>query len=296
MEKIAVLMSTYNGEQYIFKQLESIASQTVSDEVCLYVRDDGSQDNTLQIVREFQDRLKIKIVEGKNLGPAKSFWKLFTDPDIQADFYAFCDQDDIWDSDKLEIAISHLKQDTHLYACNYRSINEQDYVFQEKGRKTDPVICTECLFISGVTQGCAMVLTDELRKYILEKNICRVPMHDIVIMLYSIHFGSIFWDNLPHFSYRFHNDNFVANNRKRNPISYIKRMSMAEKNIYSAVAKELIENVNNFKAEEKHFLENISNYQFSTKKKMEIILNKKIRRCSKRALLSFYYKVAFNIL
>lgn len=88
---------------------------------------------------------------------------------IQADYYAFCDQDDVWDSDKLEVAIEHLQGNTHFYACNCRIIDEKGIITNELRLTKAPQINVESLFISGCTQGCSMVFTDVLRKYIIEK-------------------------------------------------------------------------------------------------------------------------------
>lgn len=64
MKKVQVLMSTYNGEKYIKEQIESILNQS-DVEVHLVVRDDGSSDKTVEIIRNYND---VKLIESKNLG------------------------------------------------------------------------------------------------------------------------------------------------------------------------------------------------------------------------------------
>ena len=83
--KIAILMSTYNGEKYIEKQLESIAKQTFKEYITLYVRDDGSSDKTVELIEQWCTKLNIIFYKGKNVGPARSFWDLFTNTEIQAE-------------------------------------------------------------------------------------------------------------------------------------------------------------------------------------------------------------------
>ena len=101
---IAIMLSTYNGEKYIRKQLDSLVNQSYKAYMKVFVRDDGSTDNTLSILEEYIEKINLTIIKGENVGPGKSFWKLFMNQNINADYYAFCDQDDIWDSDKLKKA------------------------------------------------------------------------------------------------------------------------------------------------------------------------------------------------
>ena len=103
--KIAILMATYNGEKYIEEQLKSIQNQTFEDWT-LYIRDDGSTDNTLQICHEIasSDNRIIIIEEDKkeNLGAANSFLRLLSI--VESDYYMFSDQDDVWKNNKIEIS------------------------------------------------------------------------------------------------------------------------------------------------------------------------------------------------
>ena len=71
---VAICMSTYNGEKYIKKQIESLLKQTYKN-IDIYVRDDGSRDNTLKILKEYEKNTKVKIITGKNLGVVKSFYE-----------------------------------------------------------------------------------------------------------------------------------------------------------------------------------------------------------------------------
>ena len=102
---IIILMSTYNGEKYLKAQIESLLSQTIKVEIL--VRDDGSTDSTQQILDDYAQRGMLKWYSGKNLGSGKSFFDLACKaPD--ADFYAFADQDDIWENKKVELAVQQL--------------------------------------------------------------------------------------------------------------------------------------------------------------------------------------------
>ncbi len=100
---VAVLMATYNGERYVAEQIQSILRQTYPAWT-LFVRDDGSQDGTAGIVEQFalQHSTRIRVVpnqEGR-LGVDKNFSTLLGA--AEAEYYMFCDQDDVWLPNKIE--------------------------------------------------------------------------------------------------------------------------------------------------------------------------------------------------
>ena len=107
MERVIVLMSTYNGEKYLRNQIESLLRQ-VDVEIEILVRDDGSKDGTLGILEEYKNSReysgKLSYYVGPNVGPAKSFLDLIKHAP-EAEYYALCDQDDTWLPDKLKIAV-----------------------------------------------------------------------------------------------------------------------------------------------------------------------------------------------
>jgi len=109
--KIAVLLATYNGGKYIKEQLESLFQQSCK-QFHLYVRDDGSSDDTMKIVEEFRQKYpdKITILEDsqKHRGAAKSFMYLLEN--VDSEYYMFCDQDDIWLPEKIEKTYARMKE------------------------------------------------------------------------------------------------------------------------------------------------------------------------------------------
>ena len=85
-KKVAVIMSTYNGEKFIREQLDSILNQSYKN-IELIVRDDGSKDKTVEIVKEYQEKHKnIKLFEGQNLGFVKSFFECIFSPSERKNF------------------------------------------------------------------------------------------------------------------------------------------------------------------------------------------------------------------
>ena len=103
MKKVLVLMSTYNGQMYLKEQLVSIYAQKGVD-CTLLVRDDGSSDCTKQILAEEEKNGNLRWYEGRNVGPARSFWDLLLNAP-KCEWYAFSDQDDVWHEDKLKAAL-----------------------------------------------------------------------------------------------------------------------------------------------------------------------------------------------
>lgn len=105
--RVAVVMSTYNGQAYLREQLDSLLRQTLPVDV--YVRDDGSNDATVAILDEYAHAHEcIHVYKDINLGCTKSFLMALDLAPAFYDYYAFCDQDDIWLEDKIERAVEAL--------------------------------------------------------------------------------------------------------------------------------------------------------------------------------------------
>lgn len=106
---IAILMATYNGEQFIEEQIESIINQTYKNWT-LYIRDDGSLDNTVELVKFYSqnnDNIILFDDENKHIGAGHSFMEMLKC--IDAELYMFCDQDDVWLPNKIEITLNKYK-------------------------------------------------------------------------------------------------------------------------------------------------------------------------------------------
>lgn len=115
MEKVVVMMATYNGKKYIEKQLDSILSQ-IGVCVALHVYDDASTDGTKEILQEYE-KLYCNMTctfAKENKGYKNSFWHLLKNAQ-QAEYYAWADQDDIWNKNKLQSAVHKMK--TNVCAC-----------------------------------------------------------------------------------------------------------------------------------------------------------------------------------
>lgn len=131
---ISVAMATFNGEKYIYKQLESIVKQTIlPDEIV--VSDDGSIDNTLRIVTDFakeHQNIKWTILETKeNCGYIKNYFKAIQATSGELIFLS--DQDDLWAENKIEI-VSAFFSNTNVLSVhtNYSIIDANDVIIRDR--------------------------------------------------------------------------------------------------------------------------------------------------------------------
>lgn len=204
MKKIQILMSTYNGEAFIRKQIESILTQK-GVEVHLLIRDDGSSDNTLNILKEYKE---VKIIQGKNIGTCKSFFQLINKSE-NYDYYSFADQDDVWDDDKLISAINILENYSDrpgVYASNTRLVDADLSLL--KIEDDNPRTTFGSAFIKNYCTGCTMVFNDKLMCFLRNNLPDYAPMHDWWINLVCLSIGGIScYDKNPHINYRQHGKN-----------------------------------------------------------------------------------------
>ena len=111
MPNVAILLCTFNGARFLPAQLSSFADQTWQD-WRVFASDDGSSDETVTILSQYQKQFgspRMHIRNGPRQGFVTNFLSLVCDPSIAADYYAYSDQDDIWESEKLSRAIGLLK-------------------------------------------------------------------------------------------------------------------------------------------------------------------------------------------
>lgn len=212
--EICVLMSTYNGEKYIDAQIESIFSQN-GIEVFLFIRDDGSVDNTISIIknrREFGDR--ILLIEGNNVGATISFYEIMRFANSykkKFEFYAFADQDDIWLPDKLIKAVNILKQynlDTpNLYYSNLKVVDEQlNYLYDRFA--TGYVTNTKKQIMAEIcTLGCTCVFNRVALIEMCKLDNAELEYHDNWILWVCSFLGKCYYDEQAYILYRQHGNN-----------------------------------------------------------------------------------------
>ena len=213
MEKVCVLMSTYNGEKFIEEQLDSVLAQK-DCVVRLLVRDDGSSDGTTQILDKYKSEGKLDWYTGKNLKPSLSFLDLLYQAQ-DCDYYAFCDQDDIWDNDKLVSAVEKLRIYGDKPAFYHSNAKLADSQGKDSGRplhNSDPKLNLFSVGLSGGILGCTMVFNRALRELIVSaKAPEKTIMHDFYVGLVCLACGGTgVYDNTAHIRYRQHGGNVLG--------------------------------------------------------------------------------------
>lgn len=212
MATVTVLLSSYNGENYISTQIETILAQ-MDCSIKLLVRDDGSTDNTLRILEKYEDSGKLTIISGENLRPAKSFFELiYAAP--ESDYYAFSDQDDIWDSDKLSSAIKMLEKQTGpaFYHSNARLVDAYGKDTGKLLHSEAPQLNFMSLVCAGGILGCTMVFNKQLRDCVVEHpKPQKLRMHDYYLGMICLGVGGAeLYDQTPHIGYRQHGNNVLG--------------------------------------------------------------------------------------
>lgn len=219
MKKVQVLLSAYNGEQYISEQIQSILSQTHAA-VSILIRDDGSTDKTLELLDEWVTTHpdKIKLIKGPNVGVVSSFFELLRAADAEADYYCFCDQDDVWLDHKVEHAIARLDSSiyTEVPAMVFTSTYLTDDKLNRKGAWPKPP-AQEPSFFNALYENIAIGATITMNRsarnlFINSKSVDsqKVLMHDWWFYLLVSAFGTVIYDNAPSMLYRQHNNNVVG--------------------------------------------------------------------------------------
>lgn len=216
IKSVAVLISTFNGGKYIAQQLESLREQKGDFKLYVYIRDDGSKDNTTSVVNSFKSKFNnlIFFKDKNNLGVGKSFLTLLKRCG-KHDYYFFCDQDDVWKNNKIKKAISFLGN-THnnipeIYFSNADVVNS---VLKKEGSvysRTPPTDYYTVLSYGGIL-GCTVCFNYELKKLITQKEIPnKLVMHDFYVSTICLLFGGkIYYDNSRTLLYRQHGDNSIG--------------------------------------------------------------------------------------
>ena len=220
---VNVLMCTYNGEKYIRQQLDSILDQSYED-FCIYVRDDGSTDKTTDIVRDYENMYKGKVVlidAPKHLGYPDCFWDIL-ERCPKADYYAFSDQDDVWHKDKLVRAVATLnvKQGSHgehdranatkiplLYIHDYDNCDGELNLISHHRLGSTSVLTDMSILFYTYASGFCMVIDNTMRDMLLSLKLIGKAMYHDELCIWLAHFhGEVFYDDSVLTKYRRHED------------------------------------------------------------------------------------------
>jgi glycosyltransferase involved in cell wall biosynthesis len=166
--KFLVLLSTFNGEEYLEELLNSVAHQESVD-IKVLVRDDGSTDRTLEILDSYSKSVEMEVLQGVNIGSNRSFQELFRMARLQNfDYLAFCDQDDVWQQTKLKRAFESLERSSKKFYASKRKLinsNGKQLGLYPSGR-IRPSFANA--IVENVCAGCTTVLSESFYREVVE--------------------------------------------------------------------------------------------------------------------------------
>jgi len=219
LPKVAILLCTYHGQHFLADQLDSIEQQNHRNwEV--WASDDGSQDDTRAILGRYQSKWsesRLKIHYGPAEGFVSNFLSLTCKAEIQADYYAYSDQDDIWEADKLQRAVEWLSSVPSdvpaLYCSRTRLVDAENRDIGLSPLFSRPPSFANAL-IQNIGGANTMVFNEAARRLIREagENIEVVSHDSWAYMVVTGCGGKVKYDAYPSLRYRQHNGNLVGMN------------------------------------------------------------------------------------
>ncbi|MEW7858181.1 glycosyltransferase family 2 protein [Pseudomonas chlororaphis] len=217
--EVAILLCTYNGQAFLKAQIDSFIEQT-HKKWTLYISDDDSNDGTLSVLEDYKDFIeenRIKLFTGPCAGFAQNFMSLIRNERINADFYAFSDQDDIWFKDKLERSIHQLNTLPQnlpaMYCSRTRLIDEENNVIGFSPTFTRPPTFQNAL-IQSIAGANTMLINNHARNLLnrIPQNM-NIIAHDwLTYLLTSGCGGNVIFDVQPTLDYRQHSGNVIGAN------------------------------------------------------------------------------------
>lgn len=212
-------MGAYNGAKYIAEQLDSIANQTHKN-WRLILSDDGSTDGTLTLIENhtnaWQDG-QVEVRQGPKKGFCQNFLSMACDPAIEADYYAFSDQDDVWLPEKLQAAVHHIENNAR-HVEPYLYCGRTSYVRDNlKPYAHSPLFVYPRTFRNALIQciagGNTMVFNKAAKELIEKAGSVPAVSHDWwLYQLITGAGGRVHYDENSYILYRQHEDALIGSN------------------------------------------------------------------------------------
>ncbi|MGP6146536.1 glycosyltransferase family 2 protein [Jeotgalibaca sp. A122] len=283
MNRVQVLLSTYNGENYLTEQLNSLLNQK-NVEVDILVRDDGSNDSTKALLQEWQENKRLRWYTGENLRPKKSFLDLLKKSSSEFSYYAFCDQDDYWVEEKLLTAVNKIEQVKEdipvLYFSEALLVDEE---LNELGKSdfATGAFSFEEILIKNNGSGCTMVFNKKLRDLINTgnyDNLSNEPLHDHWIYMVCLAAGGkVIYDSDSYIQYRQHGNNAVGGERSLTEKIKSSPLFNNEQRRFKW-SMELLDNYKDFLTPDSHeLLEKIKNYNHNFSSRYKLATDSRLR-------------------
>lgn len=297
--RVLILMSTYNGNTKIERQIESIIKQKDVD-IMINIRDDGSSIETRDELERlnfmYPDKITIQI--GENIGWKRSFRELIYSAPKNFDYYAFSDQDDIWMDDKLISCIKLIEQDSDsgvkLAHCNALSVDENLNPRKEQEYRTPYPPNYKATIATEYFQGCGMVWNKKamhlVQSYKPQNNDLA---HDYWVGLICYLFGKIFFCTEPKFYHiRYGNNQSSDGSIMKGRATRAIKMLHGE-SAYMNPAEDMLRGYADLLPEnEKDFLKSVLNYK--NKGKFKLLFDKDFKRPTTSSTLLFKIQILLS--
>ena len=217
---IDILLPLYNGGHFLRQQLDSILGQSYTDWRVL-VRDDGSIDNSIDIITEYKSKYpnKFVLIEDKygNQGTTGCINLILRF--VSSEYFMFCDQDDIWEPNKIEITIREMKRLEKRYPRMPLLVCTDACCIDESNKQTNPSFYKSQKFIDttdnvhkmlalNIVQGSTSLMNRKVKEiiYKIPQNI----YHDWWTAVNVVYYGKVSYLNVPLLRYRQHQSNVVG--------------------------------------------------------------------------------------
>lgn len=257
MEKIDILLATYNGEKFLKEQLESILNQTYNN-FNLIISDDNSNDSTFQILNEYakKDNRIIIFKQSENIGVISNFEFLISK--VTSNYFMFSDQDDIWDKEKIEKSFNKLKEtDSDIIFTDLTVVDDKLNILYNsywtlKGfrNKILKYNCFEALYLNNYVTGCTMLMKKEIIEKVLPlPKKSKYILHDYWITLITSQNGKVNYLDEPTIKYRQHKNNKIGSKNRTETIKTLKEIRELFINVKKEHFSVFIENEDKFESQ-----------------------------------------------
>ena len=217
MEKIDILLATYNGSKYLHEQLDSILSQSYEN-INVIIRDDGSSDNTVMIIKEYEqkdNRVKLLSDNLGNLGFVRNFEELMKNS--TSEYLMFSDQDDIWYNNKVETSYKRIKAIEEKNGKSCPILVHTNSKIMNYETRTKSLFISDCAknssfensFFNFFVQGSTMLINGSLKREALPFS-KEVYLHDRYLHLIAEFIGIRSYVDAPTMDYRQHSNNEIG--------------------------------------------------------------------------------------
>jgi glycosyltransferase involved in cell wall biosynthesis len=212
---VRVLLSTYNSAGFIRPMLDSVLAQSY-EPLELWVRDDGSKDETPAILAEYAQRFpgRVRVDAAPNVGMVRSYFTLIRASGRDAEFTSFADHDDVWHVDKIERAVAMLRAHGGagplMYTGRLHIVDDAGRHLADSLMPVRPLTLRNAL-VENVAAACTMVMNPAARDLLLEqRELDGIIYPDWWFYLLVSAVGTVMYDQHMAVEYRRHGGNAVG--------------------------------------------------------------------------------------